>query len=182
MKSTSETQELNQQQGNGSACNGAQNVCQIQVAEGATRLRKALADGRHGEGKRRAHTSAPGNEGKSDPESSGKVVSGNGEWRAGIELFQKNTSPYKFAGNEDRRHANQELGQGVETQCRNAQTRFTVAEIASSSPGPRAQPDHECRQNNRNQSRGDRELRHRQTEPHQFVENAAETGNKEKTE
>ena len=178
MQSAAKTEGLNQKQGKPGSQYGAKHIRQVQIAEGPRGLRAHfLLDREHGEGKRGAHAGAPWHQRQRNPDSCHQIKT-RGRKTVRFQPLQQLPAPGQLKRNHQRRNADQQFGQGVETRKR--QPFFPLPYQMSGTPRAESKPQHENRENQRDQRGGDSVLRHGQPQPDHFVENAAEARHQKK--
>ena len=161
----------------------AQHVRKIEKTERAVvALLLAFADCEHGYRNGRTHASAKRDHGRRQPQSRDQIVGGRRHGRAVCQRLQQSMSPNQFGRNHQSGHTDQELKQGVESQGRKSDAVTVAVQQRSREPGPRSQSRHENGKDDGGQRCGNAKLRHRQPQPYEFAQNAAESRDKEKRE
>ena len=180
-----EAQELDEHEPGGeSPGGGAEDVRQIEVAErspagGAART----ADGGHGQRKRGAHAHRVRQQRQGDPAARGEVVARGVPVDTAAGTGQQCRAPGKLRGHGEAREADDELGARVQPQGqRRPLAGLQPAGQPAAAEAAERQPRHEHGQHDGDERRGDTEGRHRQSEPDDLVDEAAEAGHDEERE
>jgi hypothetical protein len=82
----------------------------------------------------------------------------------------------KFGGNQESRDSDKQFRQRIKEQRRKRNAAAEALHPGSGADRADTEPSHEHRQNDRNQRRGNTELRHRQAQPNQLVQDPAKSG------
>src|ERR1700675_138862 len=90
--------------------------------------------------------------------------------------------PNQFRRNHQSGQPDQEFKQGVQPQRRKVDAVSVTAHQRARKPGTSPKSRHEHGKNDRGQRRSHAKLRHRQPQPYEFAQNAAESRDKEKPE
>src|ERR1700674_3928184 len=91
-------------------------------------------------------------------------------------------SPNQFRRNHQSGQPDQEFKQGVQPQRRKVDAVSVAAHQSAREPGTSPKSRHKHGENDRGQRRGHAKLRHRQPQPYEFAQNAAESRDKEEPE
>src|SRR5882724_9687243 len=177
------TEHFDEQQRNDGASDCSHQVGYIKKTERALRfVLKIATNGKHCQWNGGSHARAPRDHGESQPCSGHQVISAGRNTILTRKLLKQTMAPKHLQRYEKSRSTNQELTQSIEAQRRKVTATFIAADQRAGSPRAQAQPGHEHREHDGNEWSGDAELRHRQAQPDQLVQNAAESRDQEKEE